>query len=944
MGKYKEWLLKTTGTKKYSPAVIVVMMVLIGAISFGIGALFYTGAKAESIATENTNNLVEVTDIVEMLWRCRVLGRDILLQEDSNIREQWYNEYLDYYKELDKMMDNYHSKLSGKSADDFAELIQQENIYRDGMLDSANLKHLEGKDQEALAALRDVTPIAIVFFEHMSEYVQEQKTNILNITHQNRVTAQVIGVIFAAICAFGALMIFITMQMMREQMELAKKADAAKSNFLANMSHEIRTPMNSILGMAEIILREDTSDTVTENTYTIKRSADVLLSIINDILDFSKIESGKMDLVEMPYWMPTIINDVSNITLLKIGHKPVEFILEADANIPNQLTGDEVRIRQVLVNLLSNAAKFTHDGFVKLKLWCEPTDTNGVVILNASISDSGIGMKPEDLSSLYSDFVRLDTTKNREIEGTGLGLPITKRLITLMGGEIEVESVYGQGTTFTVRLSQKVADENPIAKINHDGLMSVVLHDSEYQSAALEYAFENLGTQYQLFNTEKDFVNDLSEKNYTHIFIELAVYRSIGETIKENAPDSKIVIILDKNENIKLKKSELALYKPIYSLAIASVLNNEKHSQHYLQKKVGTTHDFIAPEAHVLVVDDNSVNLKVAEGLLNPYKLKVSTAISGIDCLALIQKTQYDIIFMDHMMPVMDGVETVRHIRAEGGEYGKNVTIVALTANAISGMREMFLAESFNGFLAKPIELQKLDEVLREFLPQNLIIPLDVPADDEEETERNKRQEVEKIEKESRINIPGLDMHLAIGNNINVDNLLSVLEVVYADGDKKIEKMEQNINDRDLGAYMMEVHALKSVAAGIGATALSKLALEHETAARENNFSLIEEGFEGLVDNYRILLKNIKPYVACAERQVEEESLIHMNERSIFEKLSEISALAEEYDKDNAIFIIDELLGARIEPSLRDKLLQAKADLQVYEYDRAIALAQAAPN
>ncbi len=514
----------------------------------------------------------------------------------------------------------------------------------------------------------------------------------------------------------------------------AEGASSAKSAFLANMSHEIRTPMNAIMGMAEFILREETNSATITHAEEIKSAADSLLTIINDILDFSKIESGKMDIEPIEYPLPSIINDIANIVVMRLADKPaVEFLLEADCNIPRLLMGDEVRIRQILTNLLSNAAKFTGEGHIKLRIWCEESKSEEEVLLCAEVSDTGLGIKEESLDQLFSVFTRFDTKRNRNIEGTGLGLSITKCLLDLMHGQIDVRSEYGVGSVFTVKIPQGVIDKEPMAKINEMGFVSVLVSNSANEKESIAYAFDNLGSTCHIYRSQEEFLEKLSSMHYTHIFIDNEIYRQIKDGIADQSPNSKIVILLNKDESISVEGNECAVYKPVYSLAIASVLNDEDYTKKYLRGQGGESHGFTAPSAHALVVDDNEVNLHVAKGLLRAYQMRISTAKSGKECLELLADHRYDMIFMDHMMPEMDGIETVEHIRAMDTEYYKTVPVIALTANAISGMREMFLEKGFDDFLAKPIDLKKLDDILYNNLPSEHICLTDTGEESLEE-------------------------------------------------------------------------------------------------------------------------------------------------------------------------------------------------------------------
>jgi len=390
------------------------------------------------------------------------------------------------------------------------------------------------------------------------------------------------------------------MKGMEEKAEEARRASDSKNLFLANMSHEIRTPMNAICGMAELTLRDKTlSKESRENTENIKRAGTVLISIVNDILDYSKMESGKLEIVPVTYSFKHMVDDVMNVSALRVEDKQVDIKAQIQPGLPDLLIGDEIRIRQILFNLLSNAIKYTENGYVILEVSGE--EDAGFLDLVISVTDSGIGIKKEDLNKLFVSFQQLDTRRLRSREGTGLGLAICKQLLSLMGGRIEVESTYGVGSKFTVHLSQKISTAAPL-----------------------------------------------------------------------------------KDE----KESEEKVKEPIVTVG-----------------------------AKVLVVDDNLVNLKVSEGLLKTFGLDVVTCVSGRECLEILSREKdFDIIFIDHMMPELDGIDTLNLIRADNSEYMKTVPLIALTANVVSGVREMFISEGFDDYVPKPIDMNWLNSILRKYI------------------------------------------------------------------------------------------------------------------------------------------------------------------------------------------------------------------------------------
>jgi len=506
----------------------------------------------------------------------------------------------------------------------------------------------------------------------------------------------------------------------------ADEENKSKSSFLASMSHEIRTPMNAITGMAELILRSELPDEARSYAQDIKQAGNNLISLINNILDISKIEAGKMEIIPADYLFSSLINDTVNIVNMRIGEKPIRFFTNIDCNIPNGLFGDESRLRQILLNLLSNAVKYTDEGYIGLYITIDRQDEKQVW-LKFVITDTGKGIKPDDQVKLFNEFVQVDHIKNRGIEGTGLGLTITKKLCTAMGGDIAMESEYGKGSRFSVILPQGVMSNDPFAAVEKPDKKKVLIYEGrEIYAKSIKWSLDNMGVFCAIVDNKNDFSEALHREKWFYIFSGYGLYDEIKQIMKdeifckENKP---LLALMAEKGNEDFISNVRFLSLPVQSLSIANVLNGVADSKGFDESSGMVKYTY--PGARLLIVDDLSTNLKVAEGLLMPYGAIIDTCLSGTAAIELVRKYNYDIIFMDHMMPDMDGIETVKIIRAwETGQMGfeisegKRIPIIALTANAVAGMREMFLENGFNDFIAKPVDVSKLDEALNKWIPE----------------------------------------------------------------------------------------------------------------------------------------------------------------------------------------------------------------------------------
>lgn len=648
-------------------------------------------------------------------------------------------------------------------------------------------------------------------------------------------------------------------------------AERSKDDFLVNVSHEIRTPINAVCGMSEAILQEDLPLEVRRDIVDIQTAGRNLLSTVSNILDFSELETGKLELAEESYNITSTITDIINMAMTMDNGRHLELIVDCDADLPSNLLGDEQKFRRIVMNLIGNAIKFTKEGGVILRIKGRKEEYG--INLQVSVRDSGIGIERADLEKIFTSFSQVNSKRNREQGGVGLGLAITQALVSSMGGFMTVESEPGTGSEFQFTIPQKVLDETPIVSIKDKNNLfaACYINLDKYDYTVVREGYENciqhivsqFGFPFRVCRNLPELKRRMEREAYTHIFIGWEEYAEDRGFFEKLCAEKTVVLLLDYDQELLVQGNMLRIYKPFTVLSIAAVFNGQKIL--YGEDQHASLHNkFIAPQANVLVVDDNAMNLKVMARLLLPYRLKVTMAGSGQEALEKLNTPNFDCVFLDHMMPEMDGVETLHKIRQKPGMYYQSLPVIAFTANAIGGAREMFMAEGFSDFIAKPIELSVLERILRRYIPAQMQIPV---AENETaeavQTEKN-ADEMTTADPDSRkaagkdklhLTKAGVDIEQALAYCGDEEGFREIIAIFHAEGEKRRDNLARYFKQQDWKNYVICVHALKGNAKGIGAGELSEMAKELEMAGKENRIEYILEHHEAMMESHDRLLE-----------------------------------------------------------------------------------------
>ena len=535
----------------------------------------------------------------------------------------------------------------------------------------------------------------------------------------------IVSVVIVSICA-GATLRF-RYRFYRKAQEKAEKLKAeamdayvAKDMFLINMSHEIRTPMNAIVGTVDLLLDQEVNEHVSESVYNILNSCNALLSITDELMDLSKSENGEIELFSSTYDLSDLLMEVINMMTVRLTESNLDFFVDINRNIPRFLYGDAAKLRQLFVNILNNAVKFTEAGKIVMRVDYNRIEKDQIELI-VDVEDTGIGIRKENIPGLFKRNENDQSHEDSNVEGSGLGLAICAEIINEMNGNISVQSEYHNGSTFTFRVPQRFTSMDTIAYVQNSANLRILIFEQDERYAAhVKKILDSFDVASDFARNKSDIERLMNVNRYSHVFISNERYEECEDVLNKRLVEENIVAFLDIDDNVHVSKASTVLTRPIHTLNIAALLNNETNT--YV-REVNRKGGFECPRATILVVDDNFTNLNVASAILTKYKANVLTALSGRDCLRILNDHDVDMVFLDYMMPEMNGIDTLDEIRKIPGSKYVAMPVIALTANVVSGAREMFLEAGFDDFLAKPISIDKMEKVLRKYLRRELITP-----------------------------------------------------------------------------------------------------------------------------------------------------------------------------------------------------------------------------
>ena len=737
-----------------------------------------------------------------------------------------------------------------------------------------------------------------------------------------------------------------------------KETNRRTEDFLTNVSHELRTPINAVTGITAVMLKNEENAAKRKNIISIQIAGHRLFSQIGDILDYTEIDTGRIRVSEDTYMISFLVNDIIIGNRLSERENRLELIFDIDTDIPSVLLGDEKKIKKILEHLIDNAFKFTKKGGIYVRIYALRKAYG--INLCIRVSDTGIGIAKEEIEKLRERFYQSNGGRNRRVGGLGLGLPIVYGMVSAMEGFIQIESAVEEGTTVSVSIPQRVSDEAPaIVLKNREALcLACYLRPEKYEvpkvrdyyNEMISHLVQGLDILLHRVSNMDELENLTSMYQLTHLFVGREEYEENTAYFEDLAQSIKIIVSAEDDFTLPPGSRVKILRKPFYSLPIANMLNAGAEEEEVLLKEKC----MICPDVRVLVVDDEPMNLMVAEGIFKDYQMTVTTAESGRKAIALCEKEEFDLLFLDHMMPEMDGVETLKRIRKIYADTGRVLTVIAFTANAVSGAREMFLREGFDEFVSKPIEPLELDRILRKVLPKSSISFVDESDKKTMQTEVTKEQGAQKeesadrqilekhVEEDKIKQLESAGIHTKSGMQYCCGDRQFYVELLtkfVKDAGKKETQINEFLKQQDFKNYSILVHALKSTTKTMGIDSLSEKAKHLEHAAKKQDADYISAHHEELFAEYHQVVQLISDVFDLDKNcsmQAEQGNGTEISKEEFLQRLAELKEGLDTYEADKAESLIMEMKGDLYQGvSIGEMLYDVWQDVDDFEFASA---------
>lgn len=713
-------------------------------------------------------------------------------------------------------------------------------------------------------------------------------------------------------------------------MKELEEAKRAKDDFMANISHEIRTPLNSIIGIGNELLDAKVDDVTKEQLYDITVAGKNLMSLVSDILDFSELEADTVELKSEPYNITSVINDVVNMASAWNKEKNLELIVDCEANLPNSLLGDSHKIYRVILHLMNNAVKFTERGGVILFIGGRKEQYGMNLMIR--VQDTGIGMRSEDVEALKNTYNQVDSRRDRKYGGIGLGLAISRKLVAKMGGHMHIESVPQVGTTITVIIPQKSLTDVPIVSVKdpEEKKAAFYVNVDRYQYGQIREGYleciQRMSQQLQVkavkCSTMQELKHSMETEQFGFVFTADEEYLENKEYFDRLSEQLKVVLMVNRDFDLKMVGRKIQLiYRPLHVFSVATVLNGERLQQDIYEERWHKDR-FQVENAHILVVDDSAMNLKVAASMLRHYGVEIETALSGKEAIEKVSRKNYDLIFMDHMMPEMDGVECMQRLHELPVVRECHTPIVALTANAIGGAREMLMDEGFDDFVAKPIEKSAMERVLRKFLDKFVV-----------EVSGNE-------EKPENVWVKGIDREKGLSYfDHNEADYMDIIHCFIEQYGEQKTKLERFYEEKDWENYKISVHSLKGQSLTIGAESLSKKAKHLQEAAQKKDEAYIAANHGPFMEEYQEIMDGLEERTGFSGSWKQGGKPGQENQPESAENWSELAAALDQFDQGSANALIDKM-EETVSGEEKEALKKMKDAIELFDFLTATEILQ----